>query len=87
MMKRMHKLATGIERLTPTGDADPPKNRISCLNMLYDVPSIITDNVLHRHGDPEPALRTKSGNNIPHLYNGQMHIYRGHLKRKKSCSS
>jgi hypothetical protein len=55
MMKKMHKLAAGIERLTPIGDADPPAKQISCAKMLRDVPSIITDNVLHRSGDPEPA--------------------------------
>ena len=61
MMKKMHKLAAGIERLTPIGDADPPAKRISCFNMLYDVPSIITDNVLHRYGDPEPAAWNSDG--------------------------
>jgi len=54
MHKRMRKLAAGIERLTPIGDASPAAKRISCDNMLDDVPSIITDNVLYRSRDPKP---------------------------------
>ena len=61
MMKKMHKLAAGVDRLTPIGDADPAEKLICCVNMLYDVPSIITDNVLHRSGYPEPAAWDSDG--------------------------
>ena len=61
IMKKMHKLAAGIERLTPIGDADPAAKHIPCVNMLDDVPGIITDNVLHRYGDPEPAAWNSDG--------------------------
>lgn len=55
MMKSMQKLAAGIEHLTPIGDANPAYKCISYADMLHVVPSIITDNVLYRHGYPEPV--------------------------------
>lgn len=61
MMRLMHKRAAGIENITPIGDADLADKRISCDKMLYDVPSIITNNVLHRYGDPEPAAWDSDG--------------------------
>jgi hypothetical protein len=57
MMKEMQKLAKSDkrnERLTPIGDADLATKTINCRDMLDDVPSIITDNVLYRSRGPIP---------------------------------